>query len=67
MNDMERLRYRIFAVRGGCVAIENAQSAGREGNLEYAYWMTAAKFGYILEMAELISALQSAASQRNAE
>lgn len=59
MNDMDRLRYRLYAVRGACVAIENAESAEREGNLEYAYWMTAAKFGDIFELGELIAALQS--------
>jgi len=67
MNDMERLRYRIFAVRGGCVAIENAESAEAEGNLEYACWMTATKFGYILESGELIAALKSAGCGRNAD
>lgn len=58
MSDMERLRYRISAVRGACVAIENAESAEREGNLEYAYWHTAAMFGYILYLEEFITALR---------
>ena len=57
MTDMNRLRYRISVVRGGCVAIENAQSAEREGNLEYGYWHTAAMFGYVLELEELKASL----------
>jgi nicotinamidase-related amidase len=60
MNDMQRLRYRPYAVRGACVAIENAESADTEANLAYAYWMTAAKFGYILDRVELIDALSDA-------
>lgn len=59
MLDMERLKYRPYAVRGACVAIENAQSAEGEGNLEYAYWQTAAKFGYLFERDELIASLGS--------
>ena len=59
MNDMQRLRYRVFAVRGACVAIENAESAEAEGHLEYAYWMTSAKFGDLFDSQELCSALRS--------
>lgn len=60
MHDMERLRYRLFAVRGACVAIENAESADGEKNLGYAYWKTAAMFGYLFERDELIASLRSA-------
>lgn len=57
MLDMERLRYRPYAVRGACVAIENAESAVGEKNLDYAYWQTAAKFGYLFERDELTESL----------
>lgn len=67
MNDMQRLRYRLFAVRGACVAIENAQSAQHESNLEYAYWMTSAKFGDLFEAEELRLALHSAADRGPAQ
>ncbi len=57
MNDMHRLNYRLFAVRGAAVAIENRDSAATEGHLDYAYWMTAAKFGMLFDRDELIGAL----------
>lgn len=60
MNDMQNLRYRLYAVRGGCVAIENAESADTEGNLQYAYWMTSAKFGDLFDLADLTAALRAA-------
>ena len=59
MSDMSRKGYRCSAVRGGCVAIENKESAATEGNLEYAYWQTSAMFGYLFDLAELTAALGS--------
>ena len=47
MCDMDRKGYMCSAVRGGCVAIENRDSAAGERNLEYAYWKTSTMFGYI--------------------
>lgn len=61
MCDMDRKGYLCSAVRGGCVAIENAESAVGEKNLEYAYWKTSTMFGYVFEYHELVSALRAAA------
>ncbi|MHB9024249.1 MAG: cysteine hydrolase family protein [Armatimonadota bacterium] len=60
MNDMQRLHYHLYCVRGACVGIENAESADTEGNLEYAYYHTSAMFGYLLELEELTAALGQA-------
>lgn len=57
MSDMARYGYRCSAVRRGCVAIENRESAATEANLEYAYWQTSTMFGYIFELADLTAAL----------
>lgn len=62
MGDMRRKGYLCSAVRGGCVAIENRESAATEGNLEYALWKTAVMFGYVFEIRELTQALQQAAA-----
>lgn len=59
MLDMWRKNYLCSAVRGGCVAIENAESAVGERNLEYAYWKTATMFGYIFDLHELTTALRA--------
>lgn len=58
MADMSRKGYLCSAVRGGCVAIENRESAVGEGNLEYAYWKTSTMFGYIFDLHELTGALR---------
>lgn len=58
MGDMQRKGYLCSAVRGGCVAIENRESADREGNLEYAFWKTATLFGYIFDLHEFTHALR---------
>jgi nicotinamidase-related amidase len=60
MADMSRKGYLCSAVRGGCVAIENRESAVGELNLEYAYWKTSTMFGYIFELHELTGALRGA-------
>lgn len=59
MCDMNRKGYLCSAVRGGCVAIENKESAVGEKNLEYAYWKTSTMFGYIFDLHELTSALRA--------
>lgn len=58
MSDMQRKGYLCSAVRGGCVAIENRESADTESNLEYAYWKTTTMFGYIFDLHELTAALK---------
>lgn len=58
MSDMQRKGYLCSAVRGGCVAIENRESADTEANLEYAYWKTSTMFGYVFELHELAGALR---------
>ena len=58
MSDMQRKGYLCSAVRGGCVAIENRESADEEANLEYAYWKTSTMFGYVFDLHELTSALR---------
>ena len=60
MSDMNRKGYLCSAVRGGCVAIENRESAVGEQNLEYAYWKTSTMFGYIFDLHELTHALRQA-------
>ncbi len=69
MSDMRRKGYLCSAVRGGCVAIENRESADNEGNLEYAYWKTSTMFGYIFELHELTACLRKtgASSKGTAE
>lgn len=62
MLDMQRRGYMCSAVRGGCVAIENAESAVGELNLAYAYWKTSTMFGYVFDLHELTSALRGAAA-----
>ena len=62
MSDMQRKGYLCSAVREGCVAIENRESADTEGNLEYACWKTTTMFGYIFDLQELASALQRSAA-----
>ena len=62
MSDMSRKGYLCSAVRGGCVAIENKESAVGEQNLEYAYWKTSTMFGYIFDLHELTHALRQCAS-----
>jgi len=64
MCDMDRKGYLCSAVRGGCVAIENAESSVGEKNLEYAYWKTSTMFGYIFDLHELQGALRQAAGPR---
>jgi len=59
MCDMNRKGYLCSAVRGGCVAIENKESAVGEGNLQYAYWKTSTMFGYIFDLHELTTALRT--------
>jgi hypothetical protein len=59
MSDMQRKGYMCSAVRGGCVAIENRESADTEANLEYGYWKTSTMFGYIFDLHELTSGLRS--------
>lgn len=66
MCDMHRKGYLCSAVRGGCVAIENAESAVGEKNLEYAYWKTSTMFGYIFDLHELTHALREYASNKSA-
>lgn len=61
MSDMSRKGYMCSAVRGGCVAIENRESAVGQRNLEYAYWKTSTMFGYIFDLHELTHALREAA------
>jgi len=58
MSDMQRKGYLCSTVRGGCVAIENRESADTESNLEYAYWKTTTMFGYIFDLHELTAALE---------
>ncbi len=58
MADMSRKGYMCSAVRGGCVAIENRESAVGELNLEYALWKTSTMFGYVFELHELTHALR---------
>lgn len=60
MCDMDRKGYLCSALRGGCVAIENRESAVGEKNLEYAYWKTSTMFGYIFDYQELMQALRKA-------
>lgn len=62
MCDMQRKGFLCSAVRGGCVAIENRESAVGELNLEYAYWKTSTMFGYIFDLHELTTALRKAAA-----
>ncbi len=62
MCDMQRKGYLCSAARGGCVAIENRESADTEGNLDYAYWKTTTMFGYIFDLHELTHALRQAAA-----
>ena len=64
MCDMSRKGYLCSAVRGGCVAIENRESAVGEQNLEYAYWKTSTMFGYIFDLHELTTALRRAAVRK---
>ena len=59
MSDMQRKGYLCSAVRGGCVAIENRDSADTEANLEYGYWKTSTMFGYIFDLDELTAVLTS--------
>ncbi len=66
MCDMHRKGYLCSAVRGGCVAIENAESAVGEKNLEYAYWKTSTMFGYIFDLHELTHALREHAAGKQA-
>lgn len=61
MVDMDRKGYMCSAVRGGCVAIENAESTVGERNLEYAYWKTSTMFGYVFDLHELTVALRARA------
>lgn len=63
MSDMQRKGYLCSAVGGGCVAIENRESADTEANLEYAYWKTTTMFGYIFDLHELAAALRKAAAK----
>ncbi len=60
MSDMQRKGYLCSAVRGGCVAIENRESADAEANLEYAYWKTTTMFGYLFDLHELTAGLRGA-------
>jgi nicotinamidase-related amidase len=62
MSDMSRKGYLCSAVRGGCVAIENRESAVGEKNLEYAYWKTSTMFGYVFDLHELTTALRKRAA-----
>ena len=62
MCDMNRKGFLCSAVRGGCVAIENRESAVGEGNLEYALWKTSTMFGYVFELHELTHALREGAA-----
>ena len=62
MTDMSRKGYLCSAVRGGCVAIENRESAVGEKNLEYAYWKTSTMFGYVFDLHELTTALRKHAA-----
>ncbi len=62
MSDMNRKGYLCSAVRGGCVAIENKESAVGELNLEYALWKTSTMFGYVFELNELTHALREHAA-----
>jgi len=64
MCDMDRKGYLCSAVRGGCVAIENAESAVGEKNLEYAYWKTSTMFGYIFDLPDLTHALREQAAKK---
>ncbi len=63
MADMGRKGYVCSAVRGGCVAIENKESAVGELNLEYALWKTSTMFGYVFELHELTHALREHAAK----
>lgn len=65
MCDMNRKGYLCSAVRGGCVAIENQESAVGEKNLEYAYWKTSTMFGYIFDLHELTTALRNSPEERD--
>jgi len=67
MADMSRKGYMCSAVRGGCVAIENKESAVGESNLEYALWKTSTMFGYIFDLHELTHALRQYAVQNTDE
>ena len=68
MCDMDRKGYLCSAVRGGCVAIENRESAVGEQNLEYALWKTSTMFGYVFDLHELTTALREyAATQKPPE
>ena len=62
MSDMGRKGYLCSAVRGGCVAIENKESAVGELNLEYALWKTSTMYGYVFELHELTHALRECAA-----
>jgi len=64
MADMSRKGYTCSAVRGGCVAIENRESAVGEGNLEYAFWKTSTMFGYVFDLHDLTSALRECAGRK---
>ncbi|NLJ35461.1 MAG: isochorismatase family protein [candidate division WS1 bacterium] len=65
MSDMSRKGYLCSAVRGGCVAIENKESALGEQNLEYALWKTSTMFGYVFDLHELTHALRQYAATQN--
>lgn len=67
MCDMSRKGYLCSAVRGGCVAIENKESAVGERNLEYAYWKTSTMFGYVFDLHDLTHALRDYARGREGE
>jgi nicotinamidase-related amidase len=62
MSDMGRKGYMCSAIRGGCVAIENRESAVGERNLEYALWKTSTMFGYVFELHELTHALRESST-----
>ena len=64
MSDMQRKGYLCSAVREGCVAIENRESADTEANLEYACWKTTTMFGYVFDLQELTSALRKSAEEK---
>ena len=66
MCDMQRKGYLCSAVQGGCVAIENRESADTESNLEYAYWKTTTMFGYTFDLHELTRALHTVDGETSA-
>ena len=59
---MSRKGYLCSAVRGGCVAIENRESAVGEKNLQDAYWKTSTMFGYVFDLHELTTAMRERAA-----